>query len=355
MPLVIYLTNIPAPYREKVHELVFDHLNSDYTVIYCSKLEPNRSWKFNYGYYKRIFLSENSKGYIHNNPSIWLKLNRLKPKVVITNGYNPTMLYAFLWCLIYKAKHICFSDGTLKSEQSLSFLHTIIRKIVFSKTKAFIGPGRGSKALYESYNIPDYKIFTSQLAIENSKFKNIPLDEKEFTIMFSGQLVNRKMPMFFVEVAHIIKEKTGSCKVLILGNGESKNEVLKYLSDHKIEYEYPGFIDQTMLPAYYAKTKVFLFPTKNDPWGIVANEAMASGVPVITCENAGVANDLVINNENGYVLPLDANIWADHVIKLLEDLNLYKNFSSNAIKQVQNYNHNSAAKGIIDAVNYVIY
>ena len=352
MPLIAFITNIPAPYREPVHEMVSDYFKGEYTVIYCSKLEPNRSWKFDYGNYNKIFLTENSSGYIHNNPSVWLKLNKLKPKVVITSGYNPTMLYAFIWCMLYGATHICFTDGTLKSEQSLSFLHRLIRKIVFSRTKAFIGPGKGSKALYESYKIPEEKIFTSHLAVQNSKFKSVALTEKKFSIMFSGQLVDRKMPLFFAKVANRIKEKIGTCPVLVLGNGELKSELIKFLTDHNITYEYPGFIDQTMLPLYYSKTKVFLFPTKNDPWGIVVNEAMAAGLPVITCESAGVANDLVINNVNGYILPLDVEVWADHVIKLLNDLNLYDNFSSKAFSHVQNYNHQSAANGIIDAVNF---
>jgi putative transposase len=53
-----------------------------------------------------------------------------------------------------------------------------------------------------------------------------------------------------------------------------------------------GYFSQNELPYYYALTRVFLFPTLLDPWGVVANEACAAGVPVITCSNAGAAGDL---------------------------------------------------------------
>jgi glycosyltransferase involved in cell wall biosynthesis len=354
MPTIVNLTNIPAPYREKVHDLVSESLNSNYLVVYCAKLEPNRQWKFQYGNYEKVFLSEKSRGYIHNNPSIWKILNKAKPKVIIATGFNPTMLYSFIWALLNGAKFIPFTDGTLQSEKKLSIIHRLARKIVYSKSLAFIGAGNGSAQLYESYNISKEKIFKSCLAINNSSFRNARLIKKEFTLMYSGQLIDGKMPLFFVEVAKKVKEQTGSCNVLILGSGKLKAAMEDMLKRYNIEYEMPGFIDQKQLPDFYPKSKLFLFPTKNDAWGMVANEAMAASVPVITCKNAGVENDLVIDNVNGYVLPLDVDIWANKIIGLLNDDKLYAQFSENAYLHVQKYNFESAAAGIIDAINFTL-
>ena len=52
----IYLTNIPSPYTENRHELVYKKLSKNYLVIYCAKIEPNRKWSFKKGKYKRLFL-----------------------------------------------------------------------------------------------------------------------------------------------------------------------------------------------------------------------------------------------------------------------------------------------------------
>ena len=355
MPTIVNLTNIPAPYREGVHELVSDSLDSDYVVIYCAKLEPNRQWEFQYGHYKKIFLSDKSKGYIHNNFSIWPVLNKLKPGIIIATGFNPTMLYSFIWAVLHGAKFIPFTDGTLQSEKGLSFVHRLVRKIVFSYSKAFIGASNGSAQMYEQYKIPKNKIFKSCLAVNNSFFGNDKLIKKEYTLMFSGRLSDVKMPLFFVEIAKKVKEITGNCKVLVLGSGEMGGEMETTLNLYGIPYEMPGFIDQKQLPWFYSKSKLFLFPTRTDAWGIVANEAMAAGVPVITCKNAGVEKDLVIDGVNGYVLPLDVDIWTDKVIKLLNDKDLYAEFSQNSYTHVQNYNFESGAAGIVGAINFVLH
>ena len=81
---------------------------------------------------------------------------------------------------------------------------------------------------------------------------------------------------------------------------------------------------------------------------------MASGTPVITSHNAGVANELVLHNKNGYVLPLKEEIWAKYSLRLLNNNKLYQNFAKHSIIHVKNYNFNFAAKGIIKAIEYAI-
>lgn len=347
---VVNITNIPAPYREKMHEQVSEHFGGNYNVIYCSRTEPNRQWSFSYGKYTKFFLTERSRGYIHNNPSVWSKLNEIKPGYIITTGFNPTMLYAFAWCLLHRAKHICFADGTLNSEKNLSLIHKLIRKIVYSASGAFVGASFGSRDLYRNYGISDKKIFRSCLSIDNEKFApQLPVT-KEYDLMFSGQFIDRKMPMFFISVAKAVKNLRGTCRVLLIGDGELREQMLEELEKNNIEFHYPGFIDQRLLPDYYNKTRLLLFPSKNDPWGVVANEAMAAGVPVVTCGNAGVAHDLVIHDVNGYILPLEVNTWSFYISRVLNDAGEYESLSRRAFEHVKDYNSRSSARGIIESV-----
>ena len=168
--------------------------------------------------------------------------------------------------------------------------------------------------------------------------------------MFSGRFIDLKLPFFFVEIAKQVKENLGYCRVLILGSGVLKEEIFLKLDEYGIEYDYPGFVETKKLPEYYAKAKIFLFPTQNDTWGVVANEAMAAGLPVITCKDAGVAHDLVINDQTGYVLPIDKNMWAEKVIAILKDQSLYERLSANAWQHVQQYNFHNAANGVTRAI-----
>ena len=109
---------------------------------------------------------------------------------------------------------------------------------------------------------------------------------------------------------------------------------------------------QRDLAAKYASSKILLFPTREDTWGIVANEACAAGIPVITCSNAGAAEDLVIHGYNGFILDLDAKTWCEHALQLLNDNTEWNTFSRNALEKVREYNYDAAAEGIIKAIEY---
>lgn len=353
---VCMVTNIPAPYREPIHELVSHKIDS-YHVIYCQDREENREWEFHLGNYSHSFLNKcviNYKGrFIHINPDVWLELNRRSPDIVITTGFNPTHLISFLWCVINCKKHICMTDGWIGSESNLSSLHRIVRNFVFKNSIAFIGASKHSLDLYRSYSCADNRLFQSHLCANNEYFSKFIHEEKKYDIMFSGQFINRKMPYFFCEVAKKINEKKNSCKALILGKGPLKDDFLSCLERFGIDYHYAGFVQQDELPIYYASSRILLFPTLNDPWGLVANEACASGIPVITCENAGVSNDLIQHGKNGLILSLNPNVWADAVVKLLDDPILYDSLSKRALSSVQRFNYEVAAQGIIDAAIYV--
>lgn len=351
---VAYLTNIPAPYRERMHEILATCVSIVYKVIYCSESEPNRKWEFKKGVYDKEYLSNETDKMIHNNLCVFKSLNKYNPDVVISSGFNPTMLYGFIWCVIRNKNFIPFTDGTFNSEQNLSGVHKLVRKIIFKYCSAFIGASKGSLKLYESYKIPKSKIFQSCLCVENANFTT-GLKQKRYDLMFSGQLIDRKMPIFFAEVAKKVKEKRGHCNVLILGDGKLKNDLVMCLLKAGIIFDFRGFVQPDLLPLYYCQSKIFLFPTQNDPWGIVANEACASGIPVITCENAGVANDLIIHDYNGYILPLDAEVWASNVTNLLTHPSKLALLSANAIKQVKKYNYQSSVHGILKSINLATY
>jgi glycosyltransferase involved in cell wall biosynthesis len=335
-----------------MHEILAQNGEVEYSVIFCSRLEPNREWKFKQGQYKHIFLKENNTTMVHNNPIVLKYLKKFNPDVIVSTGFNPTMLYGFAWCMLKGRKFIPYIDGTYKSEQILTSIHRLVRKVIFRFSKAFVGASIGSMELFRSYRVPDHKIFRSCLCIENSLYSKVSLPEKKYDLMFSGQMIDRKMPLFFIEVAKKVKEKLGKLNVLLLGNGVLKDEVLSKLDEYGIEYNYPGFIQPFDIPSYYKQAKIFLFPTKNDPWGIVANEACASGVPVITCDNAGAANDLIFHGKNGYVLTLDVDLWVDHVIELLQNEDLLNTMSDSAYQMVQPFNPQEAASGIMKSIHY---
>ena len=350
---VAIVTNISTPYRDPVYRLLGDFEDIESKVFFCSKSEPNRHWNIGSIEFDHLFLSENNNKFIHFNFNVFCELNKFNPDVVLTAGFNPTMLLAWLWAFLRFKKHIPFSDANIHSEKSLTIFHKILRKIVFSSSNAFLGASEDTLELYKSYKISSNKLFKSCLAIDNEKFKELDV-KKDYDLMFCGQFIERKQPMFFCEIAKMVFASKPDLKLLLLGNGPLKADCLKYLSENNINFTDAGFVQPADLPSFYKRARLFLFPTLQDPWGLVVNEALAAGVPVLASSVAGSADELVKDNFNGFILDnLDKSRWVEKINIVFEDVYIEKKMSLNATNSVKNHTFSSAAKGIYNAIKFV--
>lgn len=351
---IAIVTNIPTPYRNPVYSKLSHFDKVDLFVFYCSFTEPNRSWKQQNLDFEHKFLSNKKDRFVHFNWNILKELNHLNPDVVITSGFNPTMLLAWLWTLTKKKKHIPFSDANIHSESKLSYFHKLIRKLVYKTSNAFLGASDKTLELFNSYNIEDNKLFKSCLAIDNENFKPKKTSEKKYDLLFCGQFNERKNPLFFVELAKYINDLKPGIRVLLIGNGPLKEKTINKLNEYQIIYDDAGFVQPSEIINYYHLTKLLIFPTRKDPWGLVANEALASGVPVLVSSVAGVANELVIDGYNGYVFDsFELKSWGEKTYQLISKPELYEVFSRNAIVSIENYSHTKASEGILKSVKFV--
>ena len=360
MPNIVMLTNIPAPYRISVYREITKILKDfSFTVIFCATKEANRDWKLDLSGFDYHFLSErvSNKGgkYVHNNPDVWAVLSRLKPDVVITTGFNPTHLYAFAWACLHRKKHIPMTDGTLESETELSYLHRLVRRIVYRFSSAFIGASMGSKRLFSDYGVSSERFFQSHLCANNAAFYPIGLANRPFDFMFCGRFSLEKNPLFAIDVAKGVALSLGrKVTLLVLGSGPMDSEVKAHAAScaAEVNVTFKGFVQSDLLPDLYCAAKIFLFPTSWDPWGVVANEACAAGQVVMVSPHAGVVGELVMNRKNGYVLPLQLPLWVAHAANLLANNTLLNQLSEDGLKRVQNFTYVNAAKGIINAMQF---
>ncbi|MBI2380908.1 MAG: glycosyltransferase family 4 protein [Gammaproteobacteria bacterium] len=352
---VALLVNIPAPYRVPVYDRLAERLGEDFKVIYMAELESNRKWKVPelkhaHQYLKGFTLSRGTR-HVHVRFGVFTALLKFKPDVVITAGFNPPMLMGWLYTRLFGKAHVPMSDAWVGSEANLSGLHRYIRRLVFGSSKAFIGASQQTLELFKSYGV-EKNLFKACLCVDNSRFTPLagPVAHRAYDLVFSGSLIEGKLPLFFVEVVKRLAGKMPKLSVLVIGDGalrDSMHEALATLPT--VHTTFTGYLQQSELPAYYVQGKIFCFPTKRDAWGIVANEACASGMAVLTCANAGCAVELIVNNHNGYVLPLEPEVWAEHAAKLLGDEMLLSEMSQNAIRSVEEYTYDHAARGILAA------
>lgn len=358
---VAIVTNIPTPYRLPVFEILAGMHDIHLKVIYCSEREPDREWDLAPNAYEAVYLNERfytfGDKFIHANPDVFWALRRFKPDVVIGTGFNPTHLVAFLYSRISGCAFVPMTDGTLLSERTLSYTHRWIRQRIYRRSKAFIAASDGGFDLYEAYGLETRKIFKSHLCTNNTAFFNEPKTEKKYDLIFSGRFGELKNPSFAIYVAKAVALKLGKKVSLAFVGAGPLDCVLREEAKRQSEWvnaEFLGFARQAELPAIYHMARIMLFPTLADVWGVVANEALAAGVPVIVSPVAGCVPELVRHGISGFVLPLEIDLWADAVLSLLNDPSLCGEMGMAGKKIVNDYSYHNAAIGIANAVHTAV-
>jgi glycosyltransferase involved in cell wall biosynthesis len=355
---IALVTNHPPPFRIPIYNEVAKTANVALHAIFCSPREPNRQWDLPPMRFAHVFLKERfvqrGSNFIHNNPDVFRTLSKMQPDVIVTTGFNPTHLYAFGYAQLRGIPHVPMTDGTDQSEQVLSGLHKAIRRLVYARSQAFIAASHGGLRLYDNYGIDRARCFQSCLCADNDAFSAGDV-EKRYDLIFCGRIVQEKNPIFTLDVAEAAAHRLGRrVRLLYVGTGEQEEEVRREAARRagQVEVTFHGHASQLELPALYASARIFMFPTVHDAWGVVANEASAAALPTIVSPRAGVAGELVVDGENGFVCELDPRIWTDRVVLLLTNDALYERFSRDSLAIVANYTFKQAADGLIDACRY---
>jgi len=354
------VTNEPPPYRIPVFQRVGRMPGITLQVIFCTRREPNRHWDLPPFEFDHRFLRERIstvKGrYIHNNPDILLALKRFAPDVIVNDGLNPTQLYAFAYAWIRSVPHVPLTDGTYESELRLSHVHKLVRRIVYSRSSAFLSASIGGQRLFESYGVPPERCFKSYLCIDNDAYQHaLEPAEPMFDFIFCSRIIPEKGPLFALDVACATARRLHrKVRILFVGSGSDEQRVRTAAArmTDTVDAQFHGFALQRELPALYRSARVFLFPTHADVWGVVANEACAAGLPVIVSPYAGVSGELILHGENGYICALEAELWAEHAASLLSRQELWESFSRRSLALVKKYTFDNAAHGLVDACRY---
>jgi glycosyltransferase involved in cell wall biosynthesis len=363
----LIISDIPTPWREPVFERVYQKLDGALHVVYFNSNERRRLWTFEKGSHPKTILkavtltASGTERFF--NPGIVPFLLRRNPRValVCASIKDPTAWLAMGLCRLLGTKVGLISDTWLGRDFGIGVLQRLARRVVYNNCgDAFVGASRQTLAMFRHYNsrILDEQCFLSHLVADNEYFERRLTGrvlERRFDVMFSGRIVEVKNPAFFAEVCAGIKRRLGQCRVLIIGEGEAalKTKMRDIFEHHSVSVEFAGFIPHTALPDYYAQSRLLLLPTSGDCWGVVINEAMVAGTPVITTGLTGAAGELVLHDRNGYILPLDVQAWASAATDLLSDQARWESFSECARWRVKEFNYDNAASGILDAFAYL--
>lgn len=355
---VAYILGIVTPYTHRLFERLGAEMGGGLDVFACSEREPGRHWTLAPAttYRRRTLeglrLHRSYVSHVYLNPGIVPAILRGGYDAVLIGGFSPTMMLAMAAAKLRGIPVIVSTDGQPDTDPGrYSLVHRLARRVMIPASTGGIGASRGSIELLESYGLPADTGAVVPLA-PGWDFKQVPpsYGERPFDLMFCGHLDEEgKGVLFFADVVETLVKRGRSLKVRVTGDGPLREELRARLEVLGVPTQFDGFMKQEDLGAAYASAKVFLFPSRGDAWGLVANEALQCGTPVIISPHARAGHELVAPSGAGRMLPLDVEAWADAAEAYLDDRALWDAAQARARVAAEGFSLDAMSRGFFSA------
>jgi glycosyltransferase involved in cell wall biosynthesis len=224
--------------------------------------------------------------------------------------------------------------------------------------------GQKSQTFYEHYHYPTHRLFFSPHCVDNDWFAARATAEVRarirgsrgigpgtFVVLFAGKLVPFKRPLDVIAASAICRAQGRAVEVIVAGSGELDAEMRARADLSGVPLHMLGFCNQTQMPPAYAAADALVLPSDGrETWGLVANEALACGRPVIVSDACGCAPDLAADGAAGRVVPLgDIEALAGAIAGMMDQ----PPRASDIRARVDRYSVARAVDGIIDGVEQV--
>ena len=361
---VLFLTNLPAPYRVEFFTRLGE--KCDLTVLFERKLSSNRdtSWRTEEKFrFRAIFLDGINVN--HEDALCFNVVKYLKKGIfdlIIVCGYTtPTSILALNYCKIKKIKYILSIDGAIDKHED--WLLHLVKTMFIKGASAYLCTGKESKSFLINHGANEKKIYIypftslSEAYIDKTTFlkrdKDILREElgiKEDKIIITvGQYIHRKG---FDVLLNAIDPSRVDIGVYIIGGSQPISEYLEIIEKRKLKnIHFVSFQKKSQLIKYYHASDVFVLPTREDIWGLVINEAMACGLPIITTTRCVAGIELIKPGENGFLVEVDrVDELASRIVELLDSEASRIKMANNNLKKIKGYTLEKMAE-----IHYAIF
>jgi glycosyltransferase involved in cell wall biosynthesis len=290
-------------------------------------------------------------------------LDELNPDVLVIAGYRRLIMnLSLLWSKWKNKLAILLSDSkeddakrNLIAEQIKG---SIIKRfdsalVAGNKHKEYLVKlGMSENSIFKGYDVVDNNTFNPKLIGNLSK----PLNEKFFLAI--NRFIEKKNLPFLISAYASYHHKTDDPWHLVLcGNGELRDQLESLIIQYNLQdfVHLPGFLQQNELLPYFAHANCFIHASVQEQWGLVVNEAMAAGLPVLVSNRCGCYEDLIIEGVTGFGFnPENMQQLTDLMLKMSSGkIDLHK-MGSAALEHIQKFSPDYFAQGLKNAVEYAL-
>lgn len=346
---VLIFSNIPSPYRIDF----FNELGRNVELTVVFEARSAKGIKFNWNidqihHFKAIFLKD---GDINEKKIDWSILKYIKKNkydhIIVTSYAYLTEMVALIALKLLKVPYYMEIDGGLIRKENL--FKKIFKCFLISNAKGYFSPSNNSDDYLIHYgaekkniyrypftSLKEREILTQVVSEDEKRALRIELGIAETNLVLAvGQFIYRKGFDVLLNTCKDLEHSTG---VVFVG-GIPTDEYIDLKEKYNLSNVYfEGFKSKNELVKYFKAADIFVLPTREDVWGLVINEAMAYGLPIVTTNRCIAGLELVDGGESGFIVEVDNTDNLSTAIKdILSDNTLRKRMSKRSLEIINNY------------------
>jgi len=311
-PRLALLVNVVAPYRVPVYRALGERFE---THVVVSGTEGNRStwddaarslpgvsvtrargvtlrWRPRRG--GRVF----DHRYLHLNPGFFAELARIRPHAVVSNELGLRTLCALLYGALFRVPVFVWWGGTPHTERGRSLVKRVLRRAIAGRVRRWISYGSTSSEYLARLGVRPERIVQVQNCVDQSLYAPegpALLDPPvRPAFLFVGQLIERKGVGALLRTAARLQREGREFSLLLAGDGPEAARCRETVAASGLKHvTFLAAQPPARMPEVYRSADVLVFPTAEDVWGLVVNEALWSGLEVIASKHAGCAPELL--------------------------------------------------------------
>jgi 1,2-diacylglycerol 3-alpha-glucosyltransferase len=265
---------------------------------------------------------------------VWQVMDALGPHVVAVHGWSEMdALLVLAWAADRQVPVVMMSESTPTDFRRWASKEWIKRRLVRLAQAGLVGGtvhaayimqlGMAGSRVFKGYDVVDNSYFARMAALRRSTERPDRLPSHNY-FLASNRFLPKKNLHRLLKAFALYSRVAGrqGWELVLLGDGDLRPELerQRIRLGLKSVVHMPGFMQYGDLPDYYAWAGAFVHTSTTEQWGLVVNEAMASGLPVLVSERCGCVPDLVENARNGFTFdPYDVGALANLMLKLSTD------------------------------------
>jgi glycosyltransferase involved in cell wall biosynthesis len=313
------------------------------------------------------------------NPGLWALVRKGGFDVVAVYGYAYLSFCIALLAAMSAHVPIILPTDSVRLQSPRSgwwwkkcvkqpFVRFIYRKVA----SIVLVPSTATKRFIESLGVRDDRVVFSHYSVDNNYFeraaayvdrnavrRNLGIPPESFVILFCAKLVPWKRPQDLLAAFALAQKTLGTAPpthLVFAGEGASRSRLEAEARELGVEklVRFLGFVNQSRLPDLYRAADVLVLPSEHEPWGLVVNEAMVCGLPVVVSDRVGAGLDLVAPGTTGAVYPVgEVEALAGVLCNMIANPVQVKRMGEAAHDRLKKWSYTENLQGFVEAVRRV--